>query len=48
MRLQLLSSFSSAQGHKFMDTACGSRVEKLTYQLFPATLKCHHLLHAPL
>lgn len=36
MRLNLLSSFSSAQGSKFMDTACGSRVVKVMCQLFSA------------
>lgn len=36
VRLNLLSSFSSAQGSKFMDTACGSRVVKVMCQLFSA------------
>lgn len=36
MRLNLLSSFSSAQGSKFMDIACGSRVLKVMCQLFSA------------
>lgn len=36
MRLNLLSSFSSAQGPKFMDTAWGTRVVKVLCQLFSA------------
>lgn len=44
----LWGSFSSAQGHKFMDTTWDFRVEKLTANSPQplSTRNCHHLRHA--
>lgn len=47
MKLKLLSSFSSAQGHKFMDNLWLYGGKAHTRAL-PASVHIHHLLRAPL